>query len=117
MNFKERCVATLFCLVFSSSTIAGLTAEQWKADLAQMNERVREEHLEPFHSLTEAEWERMLERLGKDIPTLSDTQIMARMAIMVAAIGDGTHAHFTAFATCGKKFTRHIALSPASQQD
>ena len=36
----------------------------------------------------------MLEQLGKDIPTLSDTQIMARMAIMVAAIGDG-HTRLT----------------------
>jgi len=59
-----------------------------------MDAKVREEHVAPFHSISEEKWGVLIEQLHNDIPNLSDTEIVTRLAAIVAAIGDG-HTRLT----------------------
>ncbi len=80
------------CFVLAAQAIAepkALTVDQWQADLEQMTAAIREIHFKPFHVVSEDEFDTSVANLRNDIPTLSDQDIILRMAQIVAALRDG----------------------------
>ncbi len=94
MQLRWPALLALIVLTLPMTARAGLSAEQWRTDLAQMDTEVRERHLEPFHTLSEPEWQALIDALDADIPNLSDAEIVVRMAAIIVAIGDG-HTRLT----------------------
>ena len=66
-----------------------LDAETWRADLAETVETIREVHPRPFERIDEAEFEAAVQALDAEIPTLSDHEIMVRLAGVAGMIEDG----------------------------
>ena len=90
-------VATFLFLASSSHTsarAAELTADQWREDLQTLDQAVRADHKSPFHTVSEGDYTAMVESLDREIPTLSDQEIIVEMAAIVAAINDG-HTRLT----------------------
>ncbi|MEJ2085124.1 MAG: hypothetical protein P8Y44_05515, partial [Acidobacteriota bacterium] len=71
-----------------------LTTAQWLADLDQLTTGLRQIHPDPFHHLSEDEFEMRVASLRTEIPHLSDRQITLRMAALVASVRDG-HTRLT----------------------
>lgn len=66
-----------------------LTAEQWRSDLDQLDNLIREKHPRPFAAVEEHEYRGAVELLSDDLVHLSDKEIIIRLAEIVAMIGDG----------------------------
>lgn len=80
------------CLLGAATALAQplvLTAEQWRVDLDQLAGLIVEEHPDPFHIVSEAEFRSAVDALAADIPELDDRRIIVRLAQVVALIGDG----------------------------
>ena len=73
----------------SRSQPAALTAAQWKEDLQYLVATVKAVHPAPFHRVPEAEMDRAVATLSREIPRLSDRQIVVRMMGIVALLNDG----------------------------
>ncbi len=72
-----------------------LTAEQWRADVAFLASELPHRHKNAFHQISKAEFERRVKELDAAIPRMSESEIRAGIAQLVAAVGDGhTQAGF-----------------------
>lgn len=91
-------VAVAWMLVLSTLALPALaldlTAEQWREDLAVLDEAIRTVHKSPFHTVSEADYTAMVESLHAEIPDLSTQEIIVAMASIVAAVNDG-HTRLT----------------------
>jgi len=85
----------LFVLAFAlMSTQAGaLTSEQWKADLSVLRQAIAA-HPNPFRKITRDEFDHRADALAGELGQLNDSQVVARMAELVAPLADG-HTRLT----------------------
>lgn len=63
--------------------------EAWRYDLKFLNREVMRIHINPFQVTPKAEFERYVRNLDRDIPKLTDNQIMASFVKYMAMVGDG----------------------------
>jgi hypothetical protein len=78
-----------------SRSAAKLTAEEWRADVAFLAKELPARHKNAYHHISRAEFERRVSELNAAIPKMTDVQIRAGIAQLVAAVGDGhTWAEF-----------------------
>jgi len=90
-----------------------LTAEQWRADLAEMSAAIRETHPDPFHRVDEDAFGAAVAALDAEIPQLSDHAITLRMAAIAGLPRDG-HTRLTLpRALPGLEFTTGHSPDPA----
>lgn len=80
---------SLLTPVFAGDTAGDKAAEKWREDLAFLASELPERHKNLFFSLSREEFEKKVARLDREIPKLSDVQIMLRMSEIVASVGDG----------------------------
>jgi hypothetical protein len=92
----EMFVRTVLLILYScllgwhaNAAPTALTAEQWRSDLHQLDNLVREKHPRPFAFVGESEYREAVESLSNDLVHLSDKEIIIRMAEIVAMIKDG----------------------------
>jgi hypothetical protein len=71
-----------------------LTAAQWRADLAELDAAIRESHPAPLRSVGESAYSARVAALDASIPTLTDAEIVVRLAEIVATLEDG-HTRLT----------------------
>jgi tetratricopeptide (TPR) repeat protein len=88
------CAMIALCLLTSSALAGTLTPDQWRADLAVLDEAVRTVHKSPFHTVSEDDYSAMVTALHERIPELSDQEIIVEMTSIVAAVNDG-HTRLT----------------------
>jgi len=84
-------VAVLVCWAAAGTCVsaAELTPDQWRADVAFLAKELPQRHKNLYHTLSRAEFQRMVDELSADIPKLSEVEIRGRIARILAAIGDG----------------------------
>lgn len=63
-------------------------ADQWIDDVTQLGKELPEGHVNPYFNTSKEEFVAKVEKLKKDIPNLSDEQIIMNMQKIVASIGD-----------------------------
>jgi tetratricopeptide (TPR) repeat protein len=85
---RLRAAALVFWAV-SGLSAAELTSEQWRADLAFLAKELPQRHKNLYHTLPKAEFERRVEELSTAVPKLSELEIRAGIARIVAAVADG----------------------------
>lgn len=69
---------------------AGLTRDEgWRFDLAFLEKRMERMHWDLHAHVSEAEWKGTLTALAAEIPDLTEAQVRARLARLIARIGDG----------------------------
>jgi hypothetical protein len=66
-----------------------LTAEDWREDLHYMALQMRLKHKSLFHTVTEAEFNKAVEKLDADIPHLNRDEVVVRFAEIGVLIQDG----------------------------
>lgn len=74
-----------------------LSTEQqqaWLEDINFYENQVRTKHIEPFHTLAEKDFAKLLKELKQDLPLLSEPQVEARIMAITGAIGDGHTNYF-----------------------
>lgn len=84
----------LLSSVLTALPAAGLTPEQWRADLDRLVEHLETNHRNPYHSVSAAELDAAIAALEADLPRLSQSSTILRMARLVASVGDG-HTRLT----------------------
>jgi hypothetical protein len=89
----RKLLALALALVVAAPAYA-LPAEAWQRDLTALRDAYAKTHPSPWHKLSQAEFDRMADRLATDIPTLDDRQVIARMIELIAATGEG-HTRLT----------------------
>jgi predicted GH43/DUF377 family glycosyl hydrolase len=65
--------------------------EAWREDLDYFRQRLEQIHPDPFYRVAEGEYDKALDQLGADLPTLTDERIIVALAQIVAFI-DGHSA-------------------------
>ena len=70
---------------------------QWLEDLDYLAGHLRRLHADPFHSVSEQQFDAAVATLRQKIPTLSDDAVAVGLARLVASIGDG-HTRISASA-------------------
>lgn len=66
-----------------------LSAAEWRGDLDQLAASIREVHPRPFSRVSEADFDKAVSDLRRDIPRLDDKEIIMRMAAIVGMQHDG----------------------------
>jgi hypothetical protein len=77
-----------------ADTLSIKQQQAWLEDLNFYENQVRTKHIEPFHTLAESDFVRLLKELKQDLPLLSEPQVEARLMAITGAIGDGHSNYF-----------------------
>src|SRR5215213_5519327 len=88
------CLVTLFTFlstipVAAQSPPPKLTAAQWQADVRFLGAEIPRRHKNAYHRMKREEFEAAVERLYKEVPSLSDDEISVGMMKLVAMVHDG----------------------------
>src|SRR6266446_182550 len=97
-------ITIVACLLFTLPTLAAgqtatdkpdhrLSPQDWREDLRFLAAQMRLKHKSLFHTMTEAEFNRAVEKLDADIPQLNEDQIFVRFLQIMAMVADG-HSGF-----------------------
>jgi hypothetical protein len=71
-----------------------LTDQQWRADIAQAAQSIKEIHFKPFTMVTEPDFDAAIADLEQRVPELTDDAIIISLAQIVARMHDGhTRVH------------------------
>lgn len=73
-----------FCL-----TAQTLTASQWQEDVRYFKEQLVKRHKNVYHHVSKEEFEKDIEQLYNDVPSLKDYQVIVRLMQITAKVGDG----------------------------
>ncbi len=73
---------------------AAVPSPAWISDLSALRDSVTRVHPDAFHKLEQSEFDLKAGQLERDIPRLDDSEIIVRMAELVASLGDG-HTRLT----------------------
>ena len=87
-------VIALFSFATYADTLSIKQQQAWLEDLNFYENQVRTKHIEPFHTLAESDFVRLLKELKQDLPLLSEPQVEARLMAITGAIGDGHSNYF-----------------------
>jgi Tetratricopeptide repeat len=79
--FRER--------ILPSVTPKTSRADGWRMDLAYLSRRVAETHYDPFRNISREDWDREVARISKNVPKMSDHEIIVAMMQLVARLHDG----------------------------
>ena len=71
------------------AALSGDRNEGWRADLAYLTEMMEARHPNPFHEVSRAEWHEAIDALDREIPQMSDLEVIGALQTLVAMIGDG----------------------------
>lgn len=82
-------LVTIVLAVAVNAHAADSDAERWREDLAVLARDLPKHHKEPFHTVTQAEFDAAVAKLHQSIPDLPRNQIIVELARLVASIGDG----------------------------
>ena len=63
--------------------------EGWQHDLAFLEKEVKRMHWAPFRKISQADFEREGQELRKEVPRLTDNQVIVRVMRWMSRIGDG----------------------------
>jgi hypothetical protein len=85
-----RCLAFAFTLAIAISA----NATDWNSDLDLLRRELPKMHPNAFHSTTREAFEASIEKLKNEAPTLPPHVVVAKIARIVASIGDG-HTRLT----------------------
>ena len=66
-----------------------LTAAQWREDLKYLADRIPKVHRNAFHAVSQDAFAAAVADIDRQIPSMSDHQVMVRFARLVAMLGDG----------------------------
>jgi hypothetical protein len=66
-----------------------LTVEQWREDLKYLADRIPKAHRNAFHSISPAAFAAAVAEVDRQIPSMSDHEVMVAFARLVAMLGDG----------------------------
>ncbi len=91
---RKAGASCLFLFILIATAAADLPSRalsdaEWRDDLQQLADAIRDQHFKPFHVLSAAEFDADLQALHDAIPTLSDKAIVIAMAQLVARLRDG----------------------------
>lgn len=79
------------------SYVYSQSKEKWREDLRFVADEIPKKHKNAFHFVSREKFEKAIADLDKQIPTLSDEQIIFGFAKLCAMIGDGhTYIYWTA---------------------
>ena len=94
-----------------STQAVALTSEQWKADLSVLRQAVSA-HPNPFRKISRDEFDHRADALAGELGQLNDSQVVARMAELVALLADG-HTRLTMpVAENAQLFGSHGKIAP-----
>lgn len=92
-------------------------SQAWREDLRFVQERMPEIHPNLFHTLPRAEFDASIDTLIDRLPGMSHHEIIAELAAIVAAVGDG-HTRLTLPLVEGSGFfTGHSTTPPPSSPE
>src|SRR5258705_1184132 len=66
-----------------------LDPARWQEDVKYFGEQLVKKHKNAFHHVSKEEFEKDIERLSNDIPSLKDYQVIVRLMQITAKVGDG----------------------------
>jgi tetratricopeptide (TPR) repeat protein len=69
--------------------LTGDRDEGWRADLTYLVNLMEARHPNPFHTVSEADWRTAIEVLDRDIPVMSDVQVVGALQRLAGMIRDG----------------------------
>lgn len=61
----------------------------WRADISETAQTIRQYHPRPFRTVSAEDFDLSLDALLRDVPDLSDKEIIVRLAALVALVDDG----------------------------
>ena len=88
-------------------------AQKWSNDLSVVAEEIRAIHPNPFSKIDEARFDAELQELAAELSRLEHHEIVARLATIVALIGDG-HTRLTLPLADGVEFFQGHSRTPPS---
>lgn len=98
-----------------------MDAAAWRQDLAFLATELPAKHKNAFHTISKDEWERHVAELDAAISGLESSAIVARLAALVAAVGDAhtsldTRAHFGEYPLRLRDFPDGIRVTMATTE-
>src|SRR5688572_29131105 len=76
---------------------AQITAIQWQEDIKYFKTELAKRHMNAFHRVSKEEFEKDIDQLYKDVPSLPDYQVIVRLMQLTAKVGDShTAVHLPA---------------------
>ena len=72
----------------SSKNDLGMSSEKWQEDLIYLATELPKRHKNLFFKMTKNEWVSNVQQLRKQIPAMSDTEVMVGLTKLFALIGD-----------------------------
>lgn len=95
MKLVFKLLVIALCSFASYADTLSIKQQQaWLEDINFYENQVRTKHIEPFHTLAESDFVRLLKELKQDLPLLSEPQVEARLMAITGAIGDGHSNYF-----------------------
>lgn len=92
---KKRYVILLMVLIpLQVFALSKEQAELWRQDLDFYVNEVKTKHINPFHTLSEREFDQRIETLKNQLSDLSEAQVETRLLGITASIGDGHSNYF-----------------------
>lgn len=72
-----------------AAALSGDRNEGWRADLAYLVWMMEARHPDPFHEVSRSDWHEAIDALDRNIPQMSDLEVIGALQGLIAMIGDG----------------------------
>ncbi len=83
-------VMSFFVVLFSNAQQQkAISSVQWQEDVKYFQEKLVRMHKNAFHHVSKEEFEKDMDLLYKDVPSLKDYEIIVRLMQITAKVGDG----------------------------
>lgn len=93
----------LFVVAMCSVNTSNAVSLDWQADIDALQRELEARHINLYHSISKKDLTRQLFQVKKELPNLSQTELMVRLMGITKQIGDG-HTQFNYW---GSKFHRY----------
>ncbi|HEU5167860.1 MAG TPA: hypothetical protein VFU29_20085 [Chitinophagaceae bacterium] len=80
---------SFLCFYLLAQTNVAITSAQWQEDIKYFGEQLVKKHKNAFHHVSKEEFEKDIDQLYNDAPSLKDYQVIVRLMQITAKIGDG----------------------------
>src|SRR5262245_52609239 len=111
----RRSLILLLAVLLSVNSAGALTADQWKSDLSVLHQAIAA-HPNPFRKTSKEQFETKAKALADGLGQMSDAQVVAGMAELVALLGDGHTRLLIPVAENAQLFPRHRKSDPPKIQ-
>ena len=96
-----------FEAIFSPPKPNGLNRdEQWCFDIEYLDQLFKEKHFDLYHDVSKEEWQRKIHEIEKNVPHLSDDEIVGELMKLIAMVKDG---HSNIFPASGQLYFPQVA--------